>query len=70
LGEVAVYDYLADASGQTIPKHFYLLRYEREKRGRTLSALKKIKPWDKVLVCHKEGERHFGIDVEETLIER
>jgi len=56
LGEVAVYDYLADASRQTISKHFYLLRYESEKRGRTLSELKKIKPGDKVLVYHKEGK--------------
>jgi 3-dehydroquinate synthase II len=37
--------------------------------GTTLSVTK-LKPGDKVLVYHKEGGRHFGIDVEETLIER
>jgi 3-dehydroquinate synthase II len=37
--------------------------------GTTLPVTK-LKPGDKVLVYYKEGGRHFGIDVEETLIER
>jgi len=40
------------------------------KEDGTTLPVTKLKPGDKVLVYHKEGGRHFGIDVEETLIER
>ena len=40
------------------------------KEDGTTLPVTKLKPGDKVLVYHKEGGRHFGIGVEETLIER